>query len=77
MIKENIRDGQSVEQFFIQLLTPKTLESFMGSTIGNKRIFTFPIANADDIFVYFIDSKGKVEIAEIEAYLIDESLVEK
>lgn len=77
VIKENIRNGQSVERFFVQLLTPKTLESFMGSTIGHKRIFTFPAANADDIFVYFIDSKGKVEIAEVEAYLIDENLVEK
>ena len=46
------------------------------TTIGHKRIVTFPAREVDDIFINFLESKRKIKIAEVEAYLIDEALLE-
>jgi alpha-L-fucosidase len=47
------------------------------TTIGNKRIMTFPKINAKYIFITLTTLKGTPLISEVAAYLIDESLIEK
>jgi hypothetical protein len=71
-----IKDGQSVQKFSVEVSTKGKKESFMQSTIGHKRIITFPARDADDIFINFIASKRAVKIAEVEAYLFDAQLIE-
>lgn len=77
VLKELIKDGQSVQKFYVQVRSKDKLESFMQSTIGHKRIITFPAREADDIFINFAESKRSIKIAEVGAYLIDEQLVEQ
>ena len=47
------------------------------TTVGRKRIITFPATDADIILVRVFESKGLPALAEVEAYLIDDSLVEQ
>ena len=77
VLKEFIKDGQSVIKFELQLKANGKVETVNGTTIGHKRIITFPAVEADDIILTFLDSKASVKIAAIEAYLIDEKLIEK
>ena len=77
VLKEKIQDGQSVKKFYIQVRNNKQLETYMNSTIGQKRIITFPSIVADDVLIHFVDSKGAVKISEIELYYINENSIEK
>jgi alpha-L-fucosidase len=77
VLKEFIKDGQSVQKFSIVVQGKDKSESFTHTTIGHKRIITFPAREADDIIIYILESKGKVKLAEAGAYLIREDLVEK
>jgi alpha-L-fucosidase len=77
VIREKIEYGQSTNQFYLQVRNNKQLESYMETTIGRKRIITFPSMNADDVFIHFVNSKQKIRVSEVEAYLIPENLIEK
>ncbi len=77
VFKENIKNGQSVSDFYFQLKSNKQLQSFMHTTIGNKRIITFPAMETDDISLHFLNSIKRIEITEIEAYYIADNLIEK
>ncbi|MEO5889280.1 MAG: alpha-L-fucosidase [Ferruginibacter sp.] len=77
VLKEFIKDGQSVQKFSIEINSGGNKETFTHTTIGHKRIITFPAREADDIVITFLESKGNIKIAEVEAYLIEEGLVEK
>lgn len=77
VIKEAILYGQSVRKFYVEIRTGKALQRFMATTIGRKRIITFPAMDADDVMVLFLASKGKIRITEVEAYLMDEKLIAK
>jgi hypothetical protein len=68
VLKELIRDGQSVENFYVQVRSNDKLESFEATTIGHKRIISFPVREADDIFIYFLGAKRRIKIAEVEVY---------
>jgi alpha-L-fucosidase len=48
-----------------------------GTTVGHKRILTFPAIMITSFKVYLDDAKGSDNISGIAAYLIDERLVEK
>ena len=76
VLKEFIKDGQSVRKFSVEVSSKDKQESFLQSTIGHKRIITFPAREADDIFINFAESKRNIKIAEVETYLIDEALAE-
>lgn len=76
VLKEFIKDGQSVQKFSVEVSSKDKQESFLQSTIGHKRIITFPAREADDIFINFAESKRNIKIAEVETYLIDEALAE-
>jgi alpha-L-fucosidase len=71
VLKEFIKDGQSVQKFYIEVRSKDKSENFTYTTIGHKRIVTFPAREAGDIFIYFLESKKDVKIVEVEAYLIE------
>ncbi len=77
LLEEELKNGQSVEQFYIQVRNKNELKSFMHTTIGHKRIITFPSMNADDIFIKVVNAKNDVRLLSVKAYLIDEKLIEK
>jgi len=77
VLKEFITDGQSVQKFYLQVRNGEEFENYFHSTIGHKRIITFPAREAKDIFIYFKENKRAIKMADVEAYLIDERLVEE
>lgn len=79
VLKEYLVDGQHCKKFSIYFMNKKheVLKKIEGSTIGHKRIITFPTLDANIIEIRIDEQKGNTAISEIETYLIDESLVEK
>jgi len=52
------------------------LKEITGSTIGRKRILTFPTTSVSIIALSAEAQKSTAQISEIEAYLIDEHLLQ-
>lgn len=77
VLKEWIQEGQSVEQFYIQIRNAHELKSYMYTTIGHQRIISFPTINADDITIHIVAAKKDVKIGALKAYLINENLIEQ
>ena len=79
IISEYIKEGQNCEEFNIYLTNEKgeRINELHGTTIGTKRIITFSKVEAGGFDLYMKGLKNAVSITEIEAYLIDEKLVEK
>ncbi|MEO5563987.1 MAG: alpha-L-fucosidase [Chitinophagaceae bacterium] len=76
VLKEDLRKGQFIEQFVIQINSGNKREILKGTTVGHKRIITFPTKEADKISFYFISNRKEISSTQVEAYLIDEKLVE-
>ena len=76
ILKEFIEDGQSVQEFNIQVSNNNITKTFLHSTIGHKRIITFDAIEANDIVINFLKSKREIKIAEVGAYLMDSKLIE-
>jgi alpha-L-fucosidase len=79
VLKENLATGQNCAKFTIQLLNKEQqiIKSIDGTTIGHKRILTFPETETSFINLVINEQKGFTKIYGMEAYLIDEGLVEK
>ncbi len=79
VLKEDIRIGQGISKFKVTVISSdgKTVYETTGTTIGRKRILTFPSVDATSIVVSIEESKGTFRVSEIEGYLIDETLIEK
>jgi alpha-L-fucosidase len=77
VLKENITGGQAVQKFYIQLRNRHSLVSYMYTTIGHKRILTFPGFEAEDMMIHFLEGRGEINISATEAYFIQPNLVEK
>ncbi len=73
VLKENLMNGQHCIQFTIKLLDAKyeMIKEIDGTTIGHKRIITFPATEASNIKLSIDEQKGTSNISEIEAYLIE------
>jgi alpha-L-fucosidase len=76
VLREETKKGQSVEKFSVSIGDNERIESST-TTIGRKRIITFPQVSTDHLYIYFSKSKRNVVIAGISAYLIPENLIEK
>ncbi|MEP6676307.1 MAG: alpha-L-fucosidase [Ferruginibacter sp.] len=76
VLEEDIKNGQAISNFYFQLRNSKKLQSFQGTTIGHKRIITFPAMDADYISLHLLNPKQKVSIKSIKAYLIGEDLIQ-
>jgi len=76
---EPIYLGQRVKSFSITFTKNDNViaEEINGTTIGRKRIITFPTVEADAFYITIKDAKATPLISEIAAYKIDDNLIEK
>jgi alpha-L-fucosidase len=78
VLKEAIQFGQTVRKFTIVFYKDnKTTGEIKGTSVGRKRMLTFPTKNITSFRVYLEDAKGTDNISSVSAYLIDEKLIEK
>ena len=78
VLREAIHLGQSVRQFRIVLYNnTKLLKELTGTTVGRKRILTFPSETITSFKVYLDDVNGNDNISGVAAYLIDEKLINR
>jgi alpha-L-fucosidase len=78
VLREAIHLGQTVRRFSIVLYSnDKPIGEVQGTSVGRKRILTFPATIITSFRVYLEDAKGNDNITGIAAYLIDNKLVEK
>ena len=78
ILKEDIQSGQTIRNFNIVFYKDnKSIGELKGTSVGKKRILTFPTKNITSFRVYLEDSKGIDNIRSVSAYLIDEKLIEK
>ncbi len=76
VLKEHIALGQRVARFTIALKQGDTvIQTIDGTTIGRKRILTFPSVEATGIALTITDTKAPPVLKAIEAYRIDEKLI--
>jgi len=77
-LREAIHFGQSIRRFSIVLYNgDKPIGEVQGTSVGRKRILTFPAVTITSFKVYLADAKGNDNISGIAAYLIDDNLVGK
>jgi alpha-L-fucosidase len=77
VLREAIHLGQSVRKFNIELYNgDKIIFQISGTSVGRKRILTFPATTVTSFKVYLQDAMGNDNISGIAAYLIDEKLIE-
>jgi alpha-L-fucosidase len=77
VLREKIENGQSIFGFRVIVNHGDQKSEITGTTIGNKRILTFPALQAGSIEIYLKDLQNGDNLKSISAYLIDESLIEK
>ncbi len=76
---EEIKQGQACSSFTLRLLNSnkQAIRTIEGTTIGRKRILTFPSTDVAEIELSINSQHFATTIAEVQAYKIDESLLEK
>ncbi len=78
VLREAIHLGQTVREFRIVLYNKdKKIKEITGTTVGRKRILTFPAETITSFKVFLNDAKGNDNISGVAAYLINEDLLEK
>jgi alpha-L-fucosidase len=77
-LRENIAKGQKVISGKVILLNgTEVLKEVPFTTIGRKRILTFPAVTATTVRLVINEAKMPPDISEIEVYKINENLIEK
>lgn len=75
-ISEDITDGQLISKWEIQILHKNIkIKSIKGTTIGKKRILTFPSVKGDTIRLKILESQGIASISNISAFQMNERLL--
>ncbi len=79
VLHEDISKGQHCSKFKLLLFNSKDelVKEMYGTTIGKKRMITFPAVEINTIELTIEQQNDSTGISEIEAYLIDEKLIEK
>jgi alpha-L-fucosidase len=78
VLREAINLGQTIRKFKIVLyMKDKIIREVQGTSIGKKRVLTFPATTFTSIRVYQEEARGNDNISGIAAYLIDEKLIEQ
>ena len=78
VLKELIEKGQQVKEAKLYLLTgADVVKEITLTTIGHKRIVTFPAVDVSAVRLTITDAKGTPLISEMETYSINENLIEK
>jgi alpha-L-fucosidase len=77
VLREAIHLGQTVRRFSVILYNnDKAVGEIQGTSVGRKRILTFPATTVTSFRVYLEDAQGNDNISGVAAYLIDDKLVE-
>lgn len=77
-LKEGIMDGQYIRSFKIDLMGQgRSIVQLSGTSIGHKRIITFPEVNASAIRFTILQPNGNERITSIKAFHINNELIEK
>ena len=75
---EYLQNGQTIRNFRIELFNgDQKLNTIDGTTVGRKRLLSFPATEVSSFKVYMNDKNGGDNIRAVTAYLIDEKLIEK
>ena len=78
VLKEDFENGQTIKKAEIHVSKHGIeIKKIDITTVGSKRIITFPKEEVTEISVVITSAKSKPHLKSVEAYLIDESLVEK
>jgi alpha-L-fucosidase len=78
VLREAIHLGQTIRKFSVVLYNGnKVIKEISGTSVGRKRILTFPATTITSFKVYLVDAQGNDNVSGVAAYLIDEGLVEK
>ncbi len=79
VLQESLMNGQNCIKFRISMRAKdgKLVREIDGTTIGHKRIITFPETEASIVSLAILQQKNATQIAEIEAYFISPLLVKK
>lgn len=78
MLREAIHLGQTIRGFRIVFYKGREITGELkGTSVGRKRILTFPARSVTSFRVYLEDAMGSDNISGVAAYRIDESLLEK
>jgi len=78
ILREAIHLGQTIRKFSVVLYNGgKIVREIAGTSIGRKRILTFPITPVTYFRVYTEDAQGNDNVSGVAAYLIDRKLIEK
>lgn len=78
ILKEPLEYGQRISNIYIMLENEDgKILRLEGTTIGNKRIFTFPTLRVKKIRIWVSASKGIPFLLKPEAFLIKENLVDR
>jgi alpha-L-fucosidase len=78
ILREAIHLGQTIRKFSVVLYNgSKIVREIGGTSVGRKRILTFPVTTVTSFKVYMEDAQGNDNVSGVAAYLIDRRLVEK
>jgi len=78
MLREAIHLGQTIRRFRIILYNDAAMVGEVtGTSVGHKRILTFPKTTITSFRVQLEDARGQDNISGVAAYLLDEQLTEK
>ena len=78
VIREDLKYGQRVKSFAVQLIDEDKKNYYIqATTVGHQRALTFPRVKVAFMEIRFLDSFGNPMINGVDAFLIDEKLVEK
>jgi alpha-L-fucosidase len=78
VLQEPIQMGQRIKEFKIQTINDEGMVfEIKQSTVGHKRIVSFPKQLAKSLRIYIMDAKATPLIGELDAFMINENLIEK
>ncbi len=78
VLREAIHLGQTIRKFSVVLYNGnKVIKEIPGTSVGRKRILTFPATTITSFKVFLVDAQGNDNVSGVAAYLIDDGLVEK
>lgn len=78
ILEEALAEGQTVKSFSVRLKRKNAVvKEIEGTTIGRKRILTFPSVEADALEIVVKDAKATPKLQQASVYLIREALVEQ
>ncbi|MEP7266298.1 MAG: alpha-L-fucosidase [Saprospiraceae bacterium] len=78
VLAEKIKNGQSISAFKLNLYQAENIVKIIeGTTVGRKRIITFPLLKIDKIELELQDLYQRVNLKSLKAFHITEALVEK